>query len=203
VLNQLRECGKVKCKGNLVFYWPQNAMDAGGDPILLSLVEVMVGRKRMFLLTNELSLSDRELSLLYARRWGVEVFFRTVKQNYERSKLESRTPGNAELELQWTLLGIWMALTQAGKNMRPERRTSPIQVLRTIANLVVDVARRSVCKLNLATQLSECFIADESSRLSSKNSDNYPRKKRNKPTGEPIVRPLSDELRQKTLSYMT
>lgn len=86
--------------------------------------------------------------------------------------------------------------------MPRDRRTSPIQVLRTIANLVVDVARQSACKLNLATQLSECSMADESSRQRSKNSDNYPRKKRNKPTGEPIVSPLTDELRQKALSYM-
>jgi hypothetical protein len=203
LLDQLREGGKIKCKGNLVLYWPQNAMDAGGEPIGLSLVEVMVGRKRMFLLTNELSLSDRELSLLYARRWGVEVFFRTVKQNYERSKLESRTPANAELELQWTLLGVWMALTQGGQNVPPDRRISPIQVLRTIAKLVVDVAGRGTRKLNLAAKLSKCVIADESSRQSSKNSDHYPRKNRKRPTGEPIVRPLSDELQQQALSYLT
>lgn len=52
LLGQLSAQGKVKCRGDLVFYWPQNAIDAGASPIVLSLVCVMVGRKKMFLLTN-------------------------------------------------------------------------------------------------------------------------------------------------------
>jgi hypothetical protein len=203
LLDQLREGGKVKCRGNLVLYWPQTAIDAGGDPIVLSLVEVMVGRKRMFLLTNELSLSAKQLSSLYSKRWGVEVFFRLVKQSYERSKMESRTPANVELELQWTLLGVWMALTLGGQNIPANRRISQIRVLRTICSLVEDVARRSVCKLNIAIKLSHCFVADKSSRKSSKNSDNYPRKKRKRQTGEPTVSPLSDQLRKQALACLT
>ncbi len=52
----LSDHGEVKCRGDLVDYWPQNAIDAGAAPIVLSLVCVMVGRKKMFLLTNELLL---------------------------------------------------------------------------------------------------------------------------------------------------
>lgn len=74
VLDSLRASGNVKCRGDLVYYWPQNAIDAGGPPIMLRLVEVMVGRKKMFLLTNELTLEDHRLATLYAKRWGVEVF---------------------------------------------------------------------------------------------------------------------------------
>jgi hypothetical protein len=33
---------------------------------------------------------------LYSQRWGIEVFFRTVKQAYERSKLLAGTPANAK-----------------------------------------------------------------------------------------------------------
>ena len=106
LLNDLGLEGKVKYRGELVFYWPQTAIDAGSPPIVLSLVAVMVGRKRMFLLTNELMLSEAQLADLYARRWGVEVFFRTVKQSYERAKLLSRTPENAKQEIQWAMLGI-------------------------------------------------------------------------------------------------
>ena len=93
----------------------------------------------MSLLTNELDLTDSQLADLYARRWGVEVFFRTVKQSYERSKLLSRTPNNAKQEIQWTLLGVWLALTHASKNIPQGRRLSPVQVLRTLCDLVMDV----------------------------------------------------------------
>lgn len=68
LLGQLSMQGKVKCRGSLVLYWPQNAIDAGHAPIVLSLVTVMVGRKKMFLLTNELTLSEEQMADLYARR---------------------------------------------------------------------------------------------------------------------------------------
>ncbi|QEF99999.1 Transposase DDE domain protein [Stieleria maiorica] len=192
LLGQLRLEGKVKCRGDLVFYWPQSAIDAGSDPIILSLVTVMVGRKRMFLLTNELTLTESQLAELYAKRWGIEVFFRTVKQSYERAKLLSRTPDNAKQEIQWTMLGMWMALTEGCKHIPEDRRISPVKVLRALCDLVTNVARRSANKLNLAQQLSGCVIADESGRQSDKNSKDYPRKKRKRQTGEPI----SDDLRK-------
>lgn len=145
----------------------------------------MVGRKRIFLSTNELTLSDHELSLLYAKRWEIEVFFRTVKQNYERSKMESHTPTNVKLEIQWTLLGIWLALTIGGQHIPADKRISPIQILRTLCRLVVDVARKGDRKLNIGKDLSLRVAADESNRRSEKNSESYPRKKRKKPIGVP------------------
>lgn len=70
LLNNLRLEGKVKCDRDTVFYWPQTAIDAGAAPIVLKLVVVMVGRKRMFLLTNDLDLTAQQLAWLYAKRWG-------------------------------------------------------------------------------------------------------------------------------------
>ncbi|WP_404310733.1 transposase [Neorhodopirellula lusitana] len=194
LLGQLSIKGKVKCRGRLVLYWPQNAIDAGHPPIVLSLVSVMVGRKKMFLLTNELTLSEEQMSDLYARRWGVEVFFRTVKQSCERSKLLSRTPENARQEIQWTLLGVWIAMTQGARSIPAGRRMSPVRVMRVFEKLVLAVSRLSAKKLNLQNALSLCVIADESSRTSEKNSKDYPRKKRKRQTGEPTVAPICDEL---------
>lgn len=196
LLSELSLEGKVKCKGDLVLYWPQNAIDAGHDPIVLSLVTVMVGRKKMFLLTNELTLSDKEMADLYARRWGVEVLFRTIKQSYERSKLLSRSPENAKQEIQWTLLGVWMALTEGANSIPSGSRLSPIRVLRVIAKLVLAVSRQSGLKSNVRCDLSACVLADESSRKSDKNTKDYPRKKRKRQTGEPNVKPISVSLKR-------
>lgn len=194
LLGQLSLHGKVKCRGTLVLYWPQNAIDAGRAPIVLSLVTVMVGRKKMFLLTNELTLSEEQMADLYARRWGVEVFFRTVKQSYERSKLLSRTPDNAKQEIQWTLLSVWIAMTEGARSIPDGSRLSPVRVLRVFEKLVLAVSRFSATKLSLRNDLSPCILASESSRTSEKNSKSYPRKKRKRQTGEPNIEPISEEL---------
>lgn len=196
LLGQLSLHGKVKCRGDLVLDWPQNAIDAGHAPIVLSLMTVMVGRKKMFLLTNELTLSEQQIADLYARRWGVEVFFRTVKQSYERCKLLSRTPENAKQEIQWTLLGVWIAMTEAARSVPPGRRLSPVRVMRAFEKLVLAVSRMSAQKLSFQEELSRSVIADESSRRSAKNSKSYPRKKRKRQTGEPTIAPISDELQR-------
>lgn len=194
LLGQLSSTGKVKCRDNVVFYWPQTAIDAGYPPIVLNLVTVMVGRKKMFLLTNELTLRDDQMASLYARRWGIEVFFRTVKQSFERSKLLSRTPENVRQEIQWTILGVWLALTEGAKSIPAGRRLSPVRVLRVVCDLVLAVARRSAERIDFRAQLQDCVLADESSRKTEKNSQSYPRKKRKRQTGEPTVRPIDADL---------
>ncbi len=87
--------------------------------------------------------------------------------------------------------------------MIPEgTRVSPVQVLRALCNLVINVARYSASKVNLRRELEGCVIADESSRHSDKNSKNYPRKKRKRQTGEPNVHPISDELRTQAFATL-
>ncbi len=196
LLRDFRHQGEVKIRKGMVLYWPQTAIDAGDPPIVLRLVAVMVGRKRMFLLTNELDLTETQLQELYEARWGVEVFFRTVKQSYERAKLECRTPDNALIEIEWTLLGIWIALTEARSKIPSENRVSPIQVLRVVSQLVRDVARYSSLKMNLSSAFSSCIIADESNRKSPKNSPDYPRKKKKRQIGDPLISDFPQELKK-------
>ena len=73
-------------------------------------------------------LQDRDLTAaqareIYRRRWGVELQFRAFKQTYQRSKLRSRTPESAEVELHWSLVGLWMVQLLAFKEQSP--RASP------------------------------------------------------------------------------
>jgi len=63
------------------------------------------------LLTNVLDptqLTDEEAAMLYAMRWGEEVFYRSHKQTMQRRKLLSRRPATCLAEAQWTLLGLWL-----------------------------------------------------------------------------------------------
>src|SRR5262249_51860907 len=68
------------------------------------------GRHPVYLVTSVLdrrALTDRQVVEVYARRWGVELFYRHFKQTYERRKLRSHTADHAELEATWSLLGLW------------------------------------------------------------------------------------------------
>ena len=65
----------------------------------------------MHLVTNvldEKALTDAEAIRLYQLRWGIELQFRTMKQTFGRRKLRSRTPARAYVELDWSLVGLWL-----------------------------------------------------------------------------------------------
>ena len=67
------------------------------------------GRKTMYLLTNVLDeerLSDQTIAVIYRMRWGIEVFYRSLKQTLERRKMRSSAPRQARMELHWTLIGM-------------------------------------------------------------------------------------------------
>ena len=82
----------------------------GLPPLVLRLFELHNRKSRIFLVTNEWEMTEKLASELYKARWGVEVFFQTVKQSCQRSKLCCGQPQNVLSELNWTLLGIWIAL---------------------------------------------------------------------------------------------
>jgi hypothetical protein len=193
----LKATGKVKYRDGLVLYWPQTAIDRDAKPIVLRLVEVMVGRKRMVLLTNELDLKDQQLSEIYKARWGIEVTFRMIKQNLERAKLDSRTPENVIIEMDWTMLAIWYSLYSARACIKPGEKLSGIKAFRAIVKLIIRVATNSSLRSNIREELSSSVVADESGRKSGKNSKGYPRKKRKRETGEPTINELTDELWEK------
>jgi hypothetical protein len=107
----LRKLGYAVERPGIVYFWPDRAARKGQLPLVLRLLHLRVGRCPMYLLTNVLDeeeLSAAEAVRLYQLRWGVELQFRTVKQTFGRRKLRSRTAARALVELDWSLLGLWM-----------------------------------------------------------------------------------------------
>jgi hypothetical protein len=107
----LRKLGYVREKEGIVYFWPKNAARKQQPPLVLRLLQLQVGRCTMHLVTNvldEKKLSVKEAIRLYKLRWGVELQFRTVKQTFGRRKLRSRTAARASVELDWSMLGLWM-----------------------------------------------------------------------------------------------
>ncbi len=110
-LQLLNDLGRLRQGNGLVHFWPRRACRQGLGPLTLRLIEFQTSRGPIYLVTNVLS--DRVLTVaqakrLYRLRWGVEVQFRSLKQTFGRSKLRSRTPQRALLELEWSLVGLWL-----------------------------------------------------------------------------------------------
>jgi hypothetical protein len=108
----LRRLGyHVRERVDIVYCWPDAQARKKQPPLVLRLLRLCVGRCRMHLVTNileEAALSGAEAVELYRLRWGVELQFRAVKQTFGRRKLRSRTPARAYVEMDWSLVGLWL-----------------------------------------------------------------------------------------------
>jgi hypothetical protein len=105
----LKNLGAARERAGLVYLWPDNVARQNQPPLVLRLLVFQGPRGKVYLVTNVLSeraLSLRQARQLYRLRWGVELQFRTLKQTFRRSKLRSRTPENAVVELHWSLVGL-------------------------------------------------------------------------------------------------
>jgi hypothetical protein len=105
----LRQLGWTREYAQVVYVWPDAAARKQQPPLGLGLVVVQDGRHPVYLVTDlpKSGLSDRQVATIYGARWGVEVFFRTFKQTFGCRKLRSRSARNAQLELEWALVGWW------------------------------------------------------------------------------------------------
>ena len=137
-------------------------------------------------------MDDETASELYAARWKVEVFFRTVKQTCEQAKLHCLRPANVVTELNWTLLGIWYALFTGKQALLNEgvslNKLSPVKVMSAFKEAVTTIHRHATAIPLLNEQLATAILNDESDRATKKVSHNFPRKKKHKRCGRPIIR---------------
>lgn len=80
-----------------VYLWPSQAMKDSRPPLVLRMIVLQRKGKKIFLLTNvdEEKLSDRQAGVFYEMRWGVEVFYRSLKQTLGHRKMLSR-PSSGE-----------------------------------------------------------------------------------------------------------
>ena len=97
---------RVDERAGIVYVW-RNGHAADEPPMRLRLITVGSRGQRLYLLTTVLEstrLSRRLAGSLYRMRWGVELFYRSIKQTLDRAKLSSRAPLRVEVELNWTMV---------------------------------------------------------------------------------------------------
>ena len=200
----LTHIGKYQMVDGLVYYWPDYQMNANQPALVLRMIRLNDGDKAIYLVTNELDMTDEVASQLYSERWKIEIFFRTIKQTCERAKLQCRKPDNVLTELNWTLLGIWHALLTAKsvckENGTNIQRTSPVKVMKAFATVVELIHKEVTGVTDFRTELANAIIPDESNRTSSKASRNYPRKKKYRRCGNPKINDPTPEQQELALS---
>jgi hypothetical protein len=191
----LKHLGYARERNGLVYLWPDAAAAKGRLPLVLRLVVVHNGKHPVYLATNLLDakeLSDDDVAEIYRHRWGIEVYYRGFKQTFQRRKLRSYKAEHAQVELDWSMVGLWAVCLYAQHCGRmPPRRLSVAGVLRAFRRAIHHYAIFPQAGLSLATRLAQAIIDDYP--RTNKASRNYPRKKQEKPAGSPEIIPATQE----------
>ena len=139
---------------------------------------------------SQRELTDQQLVELYRRRWGIEVFYRHLKQTFQRRKLRSARADNARVELTWSVLDLWV-LGFSGLIAVRRVGTAPGQVsvagaLRAIRRVLRDYRHSAERGQTLRRELQNAVV-DSYPRVS-KSSRDDPVKKRKQPPGSPKIK---------------
>jgi hypothetical protein len=190
----------------IVYLWPEN-QQGGKDqrghrrgpaqhPLVLRLIVLQGGRQPVYLLTNLLDtavLPDPLAGDMYRLRWGVELYYRSLKQTLSRRKMLSDCPRHAEVELDWSVVGLWllglMSVSQIIASGQPPHRWSVASALRVVRR-AMDRASRRCRRGGLQAEL-RAAVKDGYQRHGSKKARHWPHKKTEKPPGAPKIRVAS------------
>jgi hypothetical protein len=126
------------------------------------------------------------------------LFYRHLKQTFQRRKLRSARAENARFEMEWSLTGLWAlglyALAQIRARGIPSQRLSIAGALRAFRRMLRDYLHPVERGGSLRERLRDAVI--DGYRRTLKASRDYPRKKQERPPGPPrIVNPTTTQLK--------
>jgi len=121
----------------------------------------------------------------------IEVFFRTFKHTFGCRKLRSRSAQNAQLELEWALLGLWGVCLLGSRELRASghepTRLSPAAAIHAFQRTLREYRVRPETPAETLWAQLRLARLDDYPRRSSKTSRAYPRKKQHPPIGIPHI----------------
>ena len=189
----IKRLGYARQYDHTVYLWPDTAAKKQQPPLVLRLIVVHNGKHPVYLVTNlnKTQLSDRQAGVIYGARWGIELFFRTFKQTFGCRKLRSRSAQNAQLELDWSLTGLW-CICLLGQRELAACGKDPAWLSAAMAIKAFQVTLREyrVRPEGRESSLWEHLriaVLDDYQRTRSKTSRNYPRKKKRQAIAAPII----------------
>lgn len=188
----LRQLGfSVQEIGNTAYLWPKNYRLR--RPLVLRLIVVQSPRemKPVYLITNvdeDDMLSGETAAVLYRMRWGVEVFYRSLKQTLQRRKMRSDAPRQAVLELHWSIIGLLLLGLMSISGIIERGKDPLCWSVACALRRVHQAMRKNVVSLKkLIRKLSEA-VKDTYTRKSSKKARDWPHEKSQSPPGIPRLR---------------
>jgi Transposase DDE domain len=203
-----------KCGGGIVLCWPKGRMNSGDPPLRLRLVKVQIGRTKMWMLTSVLDrykLTKRQIVRIYKMRWGIEVEFRGLKQTLDKHTLRCRNSDRLLVELDWSIRAMAIAELLALREQMttedgtPDEAYDPIDrslanTMRALRTCMRNLHQRPRPEDRLRHQLSKALVqryvnhTDKRSRYRPKNPDK-------KPLGDPEIRKMTTEERNKLVEF--
>jgi hypothetical protein len=198
----LKNLGYVRRRNDIVHVWPDRAQRKLQPPLTLRLECFRGGKEEVYLVTNVLDidrLSQSQMIDIYAARWGVEIYYRDFKQTFARGKMRSKSADNTQLELDWSILGLWAmclyaAAHHAANGIPPKRRS--VAGLLHAFRLPMEQHKSDADEQEDLYTLLLVAVKDEYERHSSKASRNYPRKKKKHAIGTPILTNATPQQRE-------
>jgi hypothetical protein len=170
-----------RANNGLVLCWPIK-MQSKQPPLRLRLVQVRIGKAKVYLLTSVLDsekLTIQQMVQFYKMRWGVEVEFRGLKQTLDRAKLRCRDDKRLLAELDWSIMAMAVAELFALKEQLPKKARTARQVgdppdptRRSLANTM-----RAIRRCLRALDAIPSPGADLPTRLRNAKTDGYQRNK--------------------------
>jgi len=164
----------------IVHLWPERKRQKNVPPVVLRRLLVRDRRGReMCLLCNVLDterLDDATILKLYAARWGVEVAYRWLKHTLAGRKMLSTSPAHARVELDWTMIGLWMLTLLALSERTIRDGLSLATALRAIREAMTHRHRRRRRTPLAARLLAAC--TDGYRRRRPKSKRHWPRRAR-------------------------
>lgn len=200
---------KKEGKKILVYCWPKAMMRKGLPPLRLRLVQVHLGKTKVWMLTsvlNEQRLTTKAMVRFYKMRWGIEVEFRGLKQTLDRGELRCRDAKRLLAELDWSILAMAVAELFALKEQlakRPrksspqEPKADPIkrslaQTIRALRECLRNLEDTPEPGKDLASELRKA-VTDSYERKTSKRARYRPPNPDKKPLGDPKIRRLTEQ----------
>ena len=117
------------------------------------------------------------------------MFYRSLKQTFQRRKLRSASAEPARVELDWSFLGLWAmslyGLVQVRRDEVPPDRLSCAKVLKAFRRMLRDYLHPIERGQTLRDRLRRAVI--DNYQRSNKASRDYPRKKQETPPGKPRI----------------
>lgn len=191
--------------GGIVICWPKGKMDAGEPPLRLRLIQLKIGKTKMWMLTSVLDpkrLTKKQIIRFYKMRWGIEVEFRGLKQTIDKHTLRCRHSSRVLVELDWSLRAMAVAELMAireqiqaaeesgvGASYDPQDR-SLANTMRTLRKCMRNLHKYARCNDGLMQQLAISMVQRYNNRTD-KRPRYRPKNPDKKPLGNPKVRKLN------------